>query len=615
MVRAISKLFLLAILLMFLPNHPTVSAQGVVRSNIDYIDNGQFPHLQVYLSVTDAQGFPLKNLSGSDFSIAEDGRPITGFDVTPVQNVQQPLAVTLLIDTSGSMGYKPLPTPLQNAVQAAKTFVGSLSQQDQVAIVGFANAPYIVQDFTTDKNIINTKLDTLNADGNTALYDGIVQGVGLLKNRPERRILVLITDGINTISGQFDFQSSMDEVSRWAVPIYPIGFGQVDRNELEQMATLSGGVAQIHPTSTDIESAFGTILQILREEYLIRYDSALPADGKEHNLQISVKNAASVSKSFIALPGKITLTIPFQDGQVIGGRVLLKPSVLAPAPLARMDVQLDDTLLQSILSEPFEYAWDSTSVTPGPHKFTFIVEDKVGNTARASINLKIQAPVIVTIAAPFDGQELGGITNVTAEINSLAGIANVEYYIDGDVLQKLTAPPYQVSINWDKYPKGPHVLEVKATDVNGFSDTRKIVVYAKGTNDIWFLILALGVGLAALGIPIGLRRRKASLGGNSLVTGKAILRELQGATPEKVWSLGMQDVHLGRRRGNDIQLKSSKASREQAIIRYENGRHVLYNLRQDNPPVINKIQVIEKKILETGDLIQFGDEIYRYDKQ
>jgi VWFA-related protein len=615
--RINNKILLSSTLIIFLLSLSTTAiAQGTARANIDYIDNGQFPLLKVYVSVTDVQGLPIKNLTDSNFIVTEDGQPVSNFELTPTQNSQQPLAITLVIDTSGSMGIKPLPTPLQNAIAAAKTFVDALSAQDQVAIIGFADSPYTVQDFTTDKDLLKTKLDSLTSSGETTMYDGIVEAVKLLKNRSERRILVLIADGKDTGDGQFNFTTSMDEASRWAVPIYPIGFGNVDRKELEQMAALTGGTAQIHPNSLDLQSALSVVLQILREQYLIRYMSTLQADAAEHDLHITIDDqgrVVSANRSFIALPGEITITLPFQEDEVVGGNVLLKPTVLAPAPLKQMDIQLDGSLLQSVLSEPFEYAWDSTTVSPGSHRFVFTVTDQAGNTAKTSMDLDIQPPVTVKVLTPTEGEELSGTSKVVVDVNSLAGIAKVEYAIDGKVLESLTAPPFDANLNWDKYSKGPHLLSVKATDVNGFTDKHEFVIQAKGTRDIWFLVLVIVLGLAVLGIPIGLRQRRKSV----VVAGKTrqlVLLQVRGQNSGQTWTLGLDEIKVGRRQSNDVQLKSSKASREHGVIRYENGQYVLYNLRQENPPLINNIPVYQRQIIKPGDVIQFGEDVLRYEE-
>lgn len=615
-----NKVSMLAIIfILLLSIYSGVNAQGSSRANIDHIENERFPLLEVYLSVTDVQGLPIAGLSNANFIVTENGQPVQDIEVKPITDSQQPVSIAIVIDTSGSMGLQPPPTPLQNAVSAAKSFISSLNAKDQVAIVGFAESPYIVQDFTTDRALTNDKLDALKPGGETTMYDGIVEAVNLLKKRSERKILVLIADGRDTGDGDFNFTTSMDEVSRWAIPMYPIGFGKVDRQELEQMAALTGGKAQIQPNSSELTSAFDVILRILREQYLVSFMSALPADAKEHELHITVNNQnnlmlGSATQSFIALPGEVTVKLPFQDGELVGGNILLKPDVLAPASLGQMDIQLDGSLLQTVLGEPFEYAWDSTTVSPGLHQFTFIVTDRAGNSGQASVSLDIQPPVVVNIIDPIEGEVLNRSKDVLLDISSLAGIAKVEFQLDGNIIQTVSSPPYTIEIKWGSYSKGPHSLKVMATDVNGFSGEQEIVVQAGG-NNFWFLILVIGLGIAALGIPLGLRNRRRSA--SSGVAGKQIqpvLRQVQGQNAGQVWSLMPGEMSVGRRRTNAIQLRSSKASREHAVIRYENGAYVMYNLSQNNPPLVNNMQVFQKHTLNSGDIIQFGEDVFRYEQ-
>lgn len=603
---------------MFLPF--SADAQGGHRAAIEYIDNGLFPKLDAYVSVTDVQGFPVKNLTRADFSISEDNQSISDFEVSPVQNITQPLAIALVIDTSGSMGTKPAPTALMNAIESAKTFVDSLAAQDLVAVVRFSDSPSVIQDFTADKNTVKTALDSLTAGGETTMYDGIVEGVGLLKNRAERRILVLLTDGKDTGDGQFKFKDAMDEAGRWAIPIYPIGFGDVDRLELEQMAALTGGLAQIKPASGDLRAAFGQVLLVLREQYLIRYNSQLQADGLEHTLKVTANPQAfraEDSQTFIALPGEITVTLPFQPGETVGGNVLLAPDVLAPAPTAKLEIELDGKPLQTVLSDPFEYAWNSTTVTPGLHDFRFIVTDEAGNTTEASVQLNVQPPVTVSILAPITDQQTGDSLEAALDIVSLAGLAHVEFAIDNpaNVIFKQSAAPFdKATLDLGGIPTGQHVLLVTATDLNGFSDSAQ-VVFIKGGSYWWMIAVALVIGLMAILIPVGLRQRKnrATASPASGATGGGILREEAGLNPGQTWPLGAREIRLGRKREeNEIPLKGLSASRHHATIRYEQGQYVMHCANPQNPLVVNNASM-QSRVLQRGDVIRLGETVLRYE--
>ena len=127
--------------------------------NLTYLSDTKFPFIQAYISVSDTQGLPVKNLNTSNFTLSEDNHPVTDFKIVSAQNNVQPLAIVLAIDTSGSMGYGAPQTALQKSIQAAKAFIASLTTQDTVALVSFSDTPTMVQDFTTDHAILNSALE------------------------------------------------------------------------------------------------------------------------------------------------------------------------------------------------------------------------------------------------------------------------------------------------------------------------------------------------------------------------------------------------------------------------------------------------------------------------
>ena len=99
------------------------------------------------------------------------------------------------------------------------------------------------------------------------------------------------------------------------------------------------------------------------------------------------------------------------------------------------------------------------------------------------------------------------------------------------------------------------------------------------------------------------------------IAGFAQLHELEGHSPDKVWSLGATEVRLGRKREeNDIPLKGLKASRKHAVIRFERGQYVIEGLSPDNPVVVNDQAISQPRILQGGDVIKLGDTTLRFEQ-
>ena len=309
------------------------------------------------------------------------------------------------------------------------------------------------------------------ASGDTALYDGLVEAVAQLKDVPVRKVVLLITDGIESGISDYTFDQAVNEAVRWSVPIYPIGFGAVDEQQLEQLARLTGGYAQVQPDSSTLLSSLTGVQQSLREQYLLRFESGLPADGLDHSLSVVVdypNNHLETSQTFLAQPGEVSVSLPdFQDGQTIGGKLRFAPEIVSPAEVSSLQISIDGQLLDSVLSEPFEYNWDAGSVAEGPHQFDFLVEDSAGNRGQFSLTLNVQPAVTVSIDAPAEAEALSVNTTIAASVTAQGAIAKVEFYVDGELLDTRTTEPFEAEWLVVEQDLGKHEIRVVASDAAG----------------------------------------------------------------------------------------------------------------------------------------------------
>lgn len=463
-------LSLIALALLFFVGQ--VVAQQSARTVIEQIDSSLFPQVEAYLSVSDVQGFPVKGLTKENFTVSEDGQQVADFEISSVQNIQQPLAFVLLIDTSGSMAWNTGTTvPMGDAISAAKGFADTLSEQDQVAVVTFSSQVEVVQGLTSDKSTTNSALNSLAAGGDTALYDGLVEAIFQLKDVSDRKVVLLITDGIESGISDYTFDQAVNEAVRWSIPVYPIGFGAVDEQQLNQLAELTGGYAQVQPDSSTLLNSLTTVQQILREQYLLRFESGLPADGSEHTLSVVVdypNNRLEASQSFVAQPGEITVTLPdYEDGQIIGGKLRFAPEVISPAVVSSLQISIDGEPLDTVLSEPFEYNWDASSVPTGPHQFDFVVEDSAGNQGEFSLTLIVEPAVTVAIDALSEGDKVSVTTILSATVTAQSAIAKVEFYIDDQLLDTINYAPFEAEWLVEDADLGEHEIKVVASDAAG----------------------------------------------------------------------------------------------------------------------------------------------------
>ena len=183
--------------------------------------------------------------------------------------------VILTMDVSRSMRATDVqPTRLAAAQKAASDFVDQLPATFRVGIVAFSTAPRVVIEPTTDRTQIHDALDSLVADGGTALGDAIAMSVDLAgqataagpspspstspapsasgsgSGDPPLVATVLLSDGANS-TGELEPLDAAGRASAAGMPIYTISLGTVDGTV---QVPNNEGVLQTLPVPPDTET-------------------------------------------------------------------------------------------------------------------------------------------------------------------------------------------------------------------------------------------------------------------------------------------------------------------------------------------------------------------------
>lgn len=626
-----NSLLVLSVLIVFILGAPiTVLGQtSALSMKIEKIDDLIFPQNKVFVSISDAQGFPIKNIQSDSFHLSEDGVPISSFTAESFQNFEQPLAIILVLDTSGSMQGK----PLEDSITAAKQFNSALASQDVLGVITFADEVTLVQSPTIDRTTVDYNLNNLKAGGATALNDALIDAIGLLKNRSERRVVVLLTDGKQEGASQFVPNDVINEAVRWSVPIYTIGFGNVDKNQLEQFSQFTGGTAQINPDSSTVASAFESVLNALREQYAIEYISALAADGLEHSLEVSIEyqnGFTSAARNFVARPAQVSVNLLEPSlSDPIGGTIRLVVEGLTPSTIRQVEIALDGQPLTTLQISPFEYLWDSTSVQPGKHNLEIAISDQAGNTGTESYEVVVRAPIEIDIGVT-ENERIGGEVTIPVNIDSIASISKVDYFIDSTQITEVSSPPYDFTWDTQQYKPGSHEIRVLALDVNGDAVEASIPVIVemqRNNNLLWISLVVLLVAGGII-IPFSLRSRRklsgSSISGPSVVDPdptqipdryqtQYILVETSGLNAGQEWPLPGEKTRLGRKQSeNDIPLQGLSASRNHALIDQTPDGCQISAIHNDNPIKING-NPVNTAYLKPGDIIEIGESSFRFE--
>lgn len=255
--------------------------------------------VNVPVTVLDRQGQPVAGLGREDFTLTEDGHP------EPIQlfqtNAARPLSIVLAIDTSVSVR-KDLPL----AKQAAYEFAHSLlRREDRVELLGFAGEVTEVVPFTGSLGALDRGLRSLHGDGPTALYAAIAEATNDLQPYSGRRVIVVVSDGSNSVVGvdyeQARIAALRAQASIESIILIPIGANAGrdlgGEHALIQLSRDTGGQYFYADGDNPLRDAMTRLSLGLRSEYVLGYYPAQTAakeseSGGFRKIQLRMTNSA-----------------------------------------------------------------------------------------------------------------------------------------------------------------------------------------------------------------------------------------------------------------------------------------------------------------------------------
>ncbi len=219
--------------------------------------------VEVYASVTDADGTPVVGLDGRDFEVFEDGRRQT---VSVFSADDVPLTVALGVDRSFSMAGE----PLRLASRAAASFLRGLRPSDRSLVVSIGTEADILAPLALGRDAQVRAVETLDAWGPTALLDATVTALDRLDAEAGRQALVVFSDGVDR-SSRATAVDVLNRARRGNALVYPITIGRSRPPLMVELAAATGGRSFLVKDVRGLAPALATILAELRSQYLLGF--------------------------------------------------------------------------------------------------------------------------------------------------------------------------------------------------------------------------------------------------------------------------------------------------------------------------------------------------------
>ena len=232
--------------------------------------------VRILATVKDASGQLAGELGKADFTITDNGAPqqVAVFE----RQTETPLSVAILIDTSGSTA-KDLKYEVESVNRFARALMREGNPRDAAALYSFNWEVVKQQGFTRNTGAIDHALRLLHGEAGTSLYDAVLLAARDIQEREGRKVLVVVTDGGDTVS-RSRFDMAVEAAQLADAVIYPIlvvpisndaGRNTGGENALTTFAERTGGRVFAPTVGSGMDRAFDQILRDLRTQYLLGF--------------------------------------------------------------------------------------------------------------------------------------------------------------------------------------------------------------------------------------------------------------------------------------------------------------------------------------------------------
>ena len=275
------------------------------------------------VTATDKNGNYVRDLKENELEVYEDGKPrkIDFFAVTDQAALSRPLAVVFALDISGSL--KPEETVTLR--EAAMKFTELMQGDSVFAALAFNYDVKILQNFTSDpRKLERAFTKAVRFEGSTRIYDAIDRAITMLdrqaprarKNRPVRRVVIVISDGFDSAS-VIDRQELLARANAAGVTVFSItlpsymlsptqsGERVITLLDATRVVTATGG-RDFAADSRDFTPIFRLLAEEIRASYALAYYPDL-RDGRFHDVRVKTSRPGvqlRVSRTGYTAPAK-----------------------------------------------------------------------------------------------------------------------------------------------------------------------------------------------------------------------------------------------------------------------------------------------------------------------
>jgi Ca-activated chloride channel homolog len=285
---------------------PTTVAKKIDDDDVIKVESALVP---IPVSVTDGMGKAITNLKLEDFELQIDGNTQ---EITEIVRSTTPVRLALLFDNSSSV-IKAREFEKDAAIRFFRQVIRP--EKDLAALFSVATVTRLEQPLTKNvSQLINAIENFANPEGATALLDGVIQAANYLKDHQGRRVIVIVSDGEDTLSDS-SFEETVKAVQAANCQIYVVKTTDFENlkitgkriatsttrsltaeRRMQEISQQTGGAVYSPIDEDELNKAFSRISAELSEQYILSYYPENTGErGQFREISLKVKNKQNVT--------------------------------------------------------------------------------------------------------------------------------------------------------------------------------------------------------------------------------------------------------------------------------------------------------------------------------
>ncbi len=285
---------------------PKIETEEGDDGDVIRVDSALVP---IPVSVLDAAGRAITNLKLEDFELTVDGKAA---EISELFRSESPVRLALLFDNSSSVSQA-----REFEIKAAVRFFKRVlrPEKDLAALFSVSTGSRLEQPLTKNSDQLVRAIENFTPpQGATALLDGIIKAADYLKEVEGRRVIVIVSDGEDTISDA-TFEETVRAVQAANCQIYVVKTTDFENfkktgtrggnanirvlaaeRRMQEIALQTGGAVYSPVDEAELDQAFNQISAELAQQYILNYYPDEPVKSKDfRTIALKIKRRENVS--------------------------------------------------------------------------------------------------------------------------------------------------------------------------------------------------------------------------------------------------------------------------------------------------------------------------------